>query len=131
MQRLAIIVPWRDERDLTPTLAALTALNVELIKLHKLPPLYEMGVRYRGENYVRDGSRRKEHWLTAPVLFESGSGDCEDLATCLAAGYRVSGKDPDAIAIARRNSIGGYHIVVQRGDGRIEDPSKVLGMGRG
>jgi hypothetical protein len=127
-QRLAIIVPWHDERDLAPTLEALVELNVRLIPSRRIPHIYKSGVRYQGEERTSDGARRKEHWLTAPIAWACGVADCEDLGSWLAACYRLEGIH--ALAIPRRNSIGGWHIVTQMPDGSIQDPSRVLGMGR-
>jgi hypothetical protein len=123
---LAIQIPWRGQSDLVPALAALVGLNVYFIQAHRLPKLYTSGVRYQREGRKSDGTFH-ERWLTAPEVIRIGVADCEDLAAYLAAQRRLEG-DATAMAIPRRSSIG-WHIVVQRGDGTIEDPSKVLGMG--
>lgn len=112
------------EASLTAALAGLTAFNVEWLRAHpSAPSLYTSGVRYRREG------KGSEDWQTFPDLLASGFGDCEDLAGALAAELIVSGEDPDARAIARRVREGLWHIQVERGDGTIEDPSRVLGMG--
>lgn len=89
------------------------------------PPLYEGGVRYSQEG------RGDETWQAVPVIRDTA--DCEDLACWRAAELRVTGEDPDARAIFRGQPVAPrrvlYHVVVQRGDGSIEDPSKRLGMG--
>lgn len=112
---------------LTGALEGLTAQNAAWLAGHpSAPPLYESGVRYRRER------RGQEEWRTLPELLASGHGDCEDLATARAAELNVSGEDPDAYALARPTRKRGlWHIVVARGDGTIEDPSRVLGMGKG
>lgn len=88
-------------------------------------PLYESGVRYSQEG------RGDEVWQAVPVIRDTA--DCEDLACWRAAELRVSGEDPDARAVARGKPLAPgrvlYHVVVQRGDGTIEDPSRKLGMG--
>lgn len=113
--------------SLTGALEGLTAQNVAWLREHpSAPPLYESGVRYRRE------PRGVEEWRTLPELLASGYGDCEDLATARAAELNVTGEDPDAFAFARPTRKRGlWHIVVARGDGTIEDPSRVLGMGKG
>jgi hypothetical protein len=121
---LAIIVPWAGPLDLAPALAALTALNREILRRHPLPPLYETGIRYHREARLPDGSSR-EQWLTAPVIYMRKAGDCEDLGCFRAAELQLQGID--AHAICKRSSVG-FHIVVQYADGTIEDPSRKLGM---
>lgn len=122
---LAIQVPWSGTSDLVPALEALVTLNVTLIPLYRCPPLYSGGIVYQREARKDDGSYF-ERWLTAPEVVRHGHGDCEDLASYLAAQYRLAG-DVAAIAMPIRNSIG-WHIVTRRGNGTIEDPSKRLGM---
>jgi len=90
-----------------------------------IPPLYESGVRYALEP-------RGERWLDCVRVLELGRGDCEDLATWRAAELRLGG-DPGAVCMfsARPRGSGRLiHIIVQRGDGTLEDPSRALGMGR-
>jgi hypothetical protein len=121
--RLAIVVPWAGAADLAPALAALTGLNLSIMRRSELPQLYASGVVYRRESYVN--GRPREQWLTAPVVLELGCGDCEDLSCWRAAELRLQGIN--ARAIARPSSLG-WHIVVQYPDGTIEDPSRKLGM---
>lgn len=122
---LVIAVPWTDERELAPALIGLMACNVGLLKTfpNRWPGLYESGVRYAREEVVH--GRPKEVWLSIPLLYERGFGDCEDLASARAAFLRVQGVKATPVPI--RTSIG-FHIVVRWPDGRIEDPSKQLGM---
>ena len=65
--------------------------------------------------------------------------NCEDLACWRCAELRFTKEDLGAQVIKTHHLIPSeddgrpfllYHITVQRGDGRIEDPSKQLGMGR-
>jgi hypothetical protein len=121
---LAIVVPWAGESDLRPALAALTGLNMDIMRRHQLPDIYRSGVRYQREKRLPDGVSR-EQWLTVPIIVRRGFGDCEDLGCYLAAQARLKGID--AHAIAKQNPIG-WHIVVQYPDGSIEDPSRKLGM---
>jgi len=88
-----------------------------------MPPLYESGVRYKRESI---GS---ENWQTVRQLYRAGIGDCEDLAAARAAELRMEGIPARAIAI--RTGPRKYHAVVRWPDGAIEDPSRLLGMGKG
>ncbi len=88
------------------------------------PPLYRSGVRYQREVGT-------ERWLTPSQVMAMGRGDCEDLAAWRAAELRVHGEDPDARARVIRSGPRTWHAVVERGDGRLEDPSRELGMGVG
>jgi len=89
-----------------------------------LPPLYRSGVRYRLE------APGTESWDTADRCLRRGWGDCEDLAAWRAAELRVSGGDPRAhVTIVPTSQARQWHAVVRRGDGRLEDPSRRLGMG--
>jgi hypothetical protein len=106
-----------------------------------IPPLYASGVRYKEE------APGHEDWLDAPAVLKQRHADCEDLAAYRAAELRVAGVDCEPVIkwqwIPRAMMIRqGYpaktlppdgvylvHCVVRFPDGRIEDPSKILGMG--
>lgn len=125
---LSIVMPFRSGRELAAALAALLALDLEQMRWRRLPPLYSSGVRYRRETCLAPHIRETcERWLTAEQLLKERFGDCEDLAAYRAAELRHSGEDPHATPIAQRTRAG-WHIVVRRGNGNIEDPSVVLGM---
>lgn len=89
---------------------------------HPYPLLYESGVVYEREP---PGS---EVWQSVRATNSLRSGDCEDLA----AGYRVPELwllgETAARPIVKRISARLRHILVERGDGTIEDPSLILGM---
>lgn len=113
-----------DEATLTAALEGLTAFNAAWLSSHpSAPRLYDAGVRYERE------PRGREVWQTYPDLLRSRRGDCEDLAAARAAELRRFG-DANAIAFARKVRPGLWHIRVRHGDGTIEDPSRVLGMGK-
>lgn len=118
-----VIVPVRGLRGLRLCLALLTTANVQALKTGKFPRLYASGVRYR-----RERPEERESWRTIPVVLAEGHGDCEDLASWRAAELRVSGEDPQARPFIYRTRSGSYHVVVRRGDGEVEDPSRLLGM---
>jgi hypothetical protein len=93
-----------------------------------LPDLYSSGVRYAREPIPR------EDWLDALECFQRRQGDCEDLACWRVAELRLQGIDARP-GFVRRRVLGAdgawqtiYHIVVLYPDGRIEDPSRLLGM---
>lgn len=123
---LAIIMPFRGERELKVALEALTTIDKNEIVWYRLPPLYESGIRYRREFCLAPGVPETcERWLSARQLYTEKFGDCDDIATYRAAELQLQGET--AVAFPRR-SPAGWHILVRRGDGSVEDPSKVLGM---
>lgn len=88
----------------------------------ELPPLYQSGIVYRRE------PRGREWWESAADLLgivADRSGDCEDLAAFRAAELRYFDGE-DAIVRVVRTARGTFHAVVERGDGEIEDPSRIL-----
>jgi hypothetical protein len=115
-------------RALAFMLDTLTRWNAELMRVQPVPPLYQSGARYQRENYT---GLHPEDWRDCLQVIRSGGGDCEDLAAYRAAELRVSGdQNAKCMFIERARPDGGrlFHIVVQRGDGSLEDPSRVLGM---
>jgi hypothetical protein len=123
-----VSMPFDGAKSLGVGLDALTAWNIEALQEKPLPPIYQAGVRYQREPMCRSDGRERlcEEWLTAHESHARGWGDCDDLGPWLAADLRIAG-DKQAQAIARP-SPAGWHIVVRRGDGSIEDPSAKLGM---
>ena len=99
-------------------LEGLVALNVERMARRRYPPLYATKIRYRRE------PRGQEDWQSADRVLAAGSGDCEDLAGYRAAELRIGGELAYAGVVPIAD--GKYHAVVYRGDGSIEDPSRVL-----
>jgi hypothetical protein len=87
----------------------------------RIPGIYCGRIRYERE------PRKRERWQTALETAIRGSGDCEDLVA-----YRLAEiwKDGETKARARVLHVNPTlrHVVVQRANGRIEDPSKRLGM---
>jgi hypothetical protein len=109
-------------------LACTVALNLYQMKRRRMPPLYQSGVRYRREScIVASRPETCERFLTYEQLLRERFGDCDDLASALCAQLISTGEDPHARARVYRSGVG-YHAIVVRGDGRIEDPSAVLGM---
>ena len=119
----------RAPRALSVLLDAMTRWNTELMREAPgtYPPLYGSGMRYQRENY---SGPHPEDWRDAPEMLRRGGGDCEDLACYRAAELRVQGEPAKAMFHAAERSSGGrlFHIIVMRGDGSLEDPSRALGM---
>jgi hypothetical protein len=102
-----------------------TRVSESLMKEGAAPTFTEAikrGVRWKPEP---PGAERFDNALTVGLR---GWGDCDDLAPMRAAELRVSGKDPEARAVAYKSGPGRWHAIVQRGDGRLEDPSRTAGM---
>jgi hypothetical protein len=106
-------------------LEALTLVNVSWLREQSGAPwLYESGVRYEEEPPGRD------EWQDIPETIQRREGDCEDLACWRLAELRVRSLE-DAKPFVKCTVYGPrtvYHVAVRRSDGRIEDPSRVLGM---
>lgn len=134
---LSLVVPWegQDDLDFALGLAVQTAVR-ELKRYPWIPALYKAGIPYKREVCRTDVPGACERFLSPlQLLAERGrlGADCDDLAPWRAA-ERILGRhaprDPDAMAVSIPSPGIGYHVIVRLGDGRIEDPSKVLGMGR-
>jgi hypothetical protein len=108
-----------------PLLDALVTVNRLYLRAHHVPPLYQSGVRYMQE--PADG--RPEEFAAIPVVLSRGWGDCDDLAPYRVAELQEAGeKAKIRITWRRVGKRRTYHVLVRRGDGRIEDPSRLLGM---
>ena len=90
------------------------------------PDPYVSGVVFKREAPPSQGV---EWWKRPARTLSCGGGDCDDLAPWRAASLRVSGEDPDALPVLMPVRPGLVHVLVRRGDGSLEDPSRVLGMG--
>lgn len=90
------------------------------------PLLYESGVRYKVEPPGR------EDWQDCATNFYRKEADCEDLSTHRAAElwvrYKIAAR-PTFIWRQRPNGTNLFHIQTTWPDGRVEDPSRTLGMG--
>lgn len=96
------------------------------IRRGEVTGLYDSGVTYADE----PGTERIQDALTTMVR---GTGDCAHLCAWRVAELREAGEDA-RIRIkwfpVKWNGQRTYHVQVRRGDGTIEDPSKILGMGK-
>lgn len=121
--RTVIDIPVQTSARLVgQALEGLTRMAAEEIAGGGVPPLYKSGVRYERE---APGS---EVWQLPSQVRVSGRGDCEDLAAWRAGELRATRADPSARVVLMQTGPKTLHAVVQRGDGAIEDPSRVLGM---
>jgi hypothetical protein len=121
--------PHVSKEVLEPAAEAVTRLNEQQIERGEVPTFHEAlskgMVKWKPEP---PGEERFDH---ARTVINRGWGDCDDLAPWRAASARATGEDPGARAVMLRRSPTLWHAVVQMSDGRIEDPSKEAGMGRG
>ena len=143
-------MPYKGERELKAALALLTVANVLQMRWAKLPKLYGSTIEEVDEHdpavYTRE-ERGHEEWQTAILVARGGQGDCEDLA-CYRAAELICEGETKARAVPMRTRAG-WHIVVRRGCncgaralrfsnrhastchvGKLEDPSKNLGMNK-
>lgn len=94
-----------------------------------IPPLYKAGVRYQRE------PSGEETFRDVAVIKHLGHGDCAHLAAWRCAELQNAGENATlriSWKVFRRGPRKGkrlFHVQVRRGDGRVEDPSKLLGMG--
>jgi hypothetical protein len=106
-------------------LEALVAVNIAWLNEHRNAPfLYVSGVVYEEEPEGRDD------WQDIPETIALRAGDCEDLGCWRIAELRARNFE-HALPFIKRSEIGPrtvYHVAVQRADGRLEDPSRILGM---
>lgn len=113
-------------KALDTLLLALMHIDMAYLEAHpEVPALYESGVRYEEE------PPGQEDWQDIPTTLKMRVGDCEDLACWRAAEYRVRHNImARPVFTVKRRPNGGYlyHILVKLPDGRIEDPSRRLGM---
>ena len=113
------------ERAIFHLLDALTLIDMDyLSKYRKTPSLYASGVRYdrqKGE---------QEDWHDIPTAIAVGKTDCKVLAAWRCAELRLAGIDARPYLLRQMLPDGKYlyHVQVQWPDGRIEDPSTILGM---
>lgn len=90
-----------------------------------MPPLYKGKVRYRRE------ARNRESFVDAAVVYKRGHGDCAHLAAYRVGELWAAGEKGADIRLHWREWDDGhrlYHVLVRRANGRIEDPSRLLGM---
>lgn len=126
--RINVAVPEAhvDAPVLDAALESVTRLNESL--LAQGHPTFEEGLKH-GVRWKPEPPGA-EHFDHAQTVLARKWGDCDDLAPWHAASLRASGEDPHATAVVHRSGPKRWHAVVQRGDGRIDDPSRAAGMGQ-
>ena len=124
-----ICVPVGGALGLQASLAVLVALDRLYLRAHpQCPGIYASGVRYlRDAEQRNQETPRAELWLTIPDAVRAGGADCKVLAAWRTAEL-LEGGESAACDVAEVRP-GKWHIRVRRGDGSIEDPSRILGMG--
>lgn len=123
--RVAIPEHFVSPDTLEPALESTTRVNEHLIRSGAVPlatTAIASGVRWRPEP---PGDESFDH---GQLVWGRGWGDCDDLAPWHAASLRVTGEDPGARAIVVPSGPETWHALVERSDGRIEDPSLAAGM---
>jgi len=124
------------ERALDRWLEALAQQDEDYLRAHPdTPRLRASGVRYY---HSGRGSRSGvvDEWMDIPEALHEGVTDCKSLSAWRVAELRVTGEDLGArcgkrFAVVDDPDVGElmlYHVIVQRSDGRTEDPSAELGM---
>lgn len=127
---LALLHIPRGLRYYDDALEGLTRINERLYRARLAPSVYARGAD--GRRLVRyEQERGTEEWRHAVEVTREGYGDCEDLACARAGELRAKG-NKRARAFASQSAPNLVHIKVDvHGDGKtIEDPSRVLGMGK-
>lgn len=105
-------------------LDALVRVDLAYLSTHNVPELYRSGVRYQNEP-----KGTTEEFAAVPVVLSRGWGDCDDLAPWRVAELQKHGEKARLRIVWHKKPSGRlYHIVVRRENGRIEDPSAILGM---
>ena len=107
-------------RAIMTSVEYLIALDVDYLKRHATPSLYDDEVCYK----------RTVEWEPIPAVQLRGHGDCKSLAAWRIAEYRIRGIPAKPVFRWRSRPDGflDYHILIQLNQGRWEDPSKTLGM---
>lgn len=112
-----------------PILEAQVLVNQLFLRTHHVKPLYRSGVRYMNEPSGKHPDFKHEEFATIPIVLSRGWGDCDDLAPWRVAELREHGERAKIrIQWKKTGKRKLFHIVVRRGDGSIEDPSRILGM---
>lgn len=111
----------RSEAVYERCLEGLTGVNEWIYRNTQLASIYNGRVKYRRET--------GEVWRHAGDVVGDGWGDCEDLACARAGELRAKGERRARVVVVRTGPTM-THAVVKRGNGKLEDPSRKLGMGR-
>lgn len=136
MRIITSIAPQIREPEALATVAryflnGVVEANRLLIRAGLIPTLYTSGVRYRPEPW----GQGIEEFADALTVMKRGWGDCDDLGPWRVAELREAGDAAAHVKISWKTRIGkngkpfrGFHVTARHGDGRVEDPSRYLGM---
>jgi hypothetical protein len=109
---------------------AATAVTQAEYEQGNVPPM-QAQIEQHGVRWAPEANPPGQESFDPPsVYLKRGTADCDDLAPAWAAELRFSGVDPDAKAEVYQSGPKRFHVVVRRGDGTVDDPSKWAGMGR-
>lgn len=118
-------VGFDDPRDMAKfikhTLEGLAYGCVSAYRRWRLPPLYQSGVRFAYEPQHGTGL---EMFDLPPVVYQRGTGDCDDLVIWRICELVASGERATCRAYYRGPSL---HVAVRRQDQSVEDPAIMLG----
>ena len=105
-------------------LEAVAQANVDFLREYpNTPPLYKAGVVYEEE------PPGVEEFLDIPEVYSRGATDCANLCAWRVAELRKAGVKARFRLIWTRTPRGRiFHVQVRHPNGRIEDPSVLLGM---
>jgi len=107
-------------------LEGVIAVNRLIIRNQPMPWLYESGVRFKSE----PSNQPYDYIPTFLRMIELGYGDCAPLCAARVAELRERCNEEAGIKIYWRPEMRPlpFHAQVRRGDGSIEDVSRILGM---
>lgn len=120
MLRITMEIPGEPEA-IEQALEGLIGVNMALMRGRRFPAVYDTKLRYRLEPAGQDD------WQTYDRLLQAGEGDCEDFVGARVAELRLAGElgaRPRVVPVPGRSDA--FHTFVQRQDGSIDDPSKVM-----
>lgn len=102
-----------------------TLIQEGVKKKKPIPALYKSGVRYKNEP-----EGRPDESLDIPKILIQGHGDCFHLCAWRVAELREAGEKAKIRLTCKRRKDDKrvFHVQVRRGNGDIEDPSRILGM---
>jgi len=115
--------PLGNALSLRAIMDCLVALNLAFLEEHSTTPLYSSGVYYQTPPVALD------KFMTIPVLYGLGYGDCKSLTAARIAELQKQGIACEPAFRWHENPATGpdFHILLLKANG-WEDPSKRLGM---
>lgn len=134
---LSLVMPFKNRRDIDFALELAVKIAMRELRRYRIPVLYKSGVRWARDVCKAPGVAGACERFLSPrmVMREKHEGDCDDVVPWRVAELRLGinnhgYKDRKAKAFSVRSPGVGWHIKARHGDGTIEDPSRILGMGK-